>query len=627
MKKFLKKIDTQFLNGELKLKKNKCEFFDFLKYIKSENKNIMKPYQDISYSIDAFDFENNSAIKFQNDEITKERILHFDSLCETDWIFNVQGQNMKLVEIGGFVVCEIPNGLENSLCDIKENVFLYTGNREWIWLVDRDSYTIEVDRKKFNVWIGEICSFKDVLENSCLQNVITEEGLTFFNGITKEMERIQIVYARCKKSMYFLDDIHRNYVNNHVFKSNDIIAIKSVAGSGKTTTLLTMSQIHKSKKILYIAFNKSLILEIKDKIKTREIKNMFAHTFDALLYNMYSSIKGCEPDITDLRPQNIGKIIPFFEGKPYKLKKYYCDKFIEFCNDHEYNDMKEFCENRLNTAKPLLEQLWENCKQGNITTFETIRKEAYINKWFKNYIDKNYNMIMIDETQDFDMIMLRMLLDDTTIPKIFVGDPKQAIYEFRGCINAFNYMTSGSLILEFYSTFRVGNPACDIIRGKFKECWMVSKSKNNTEFVSSSSMVSEPYVYLFRSWRVLLQTAENSTKSIWIYGYDKKINDIRYLHKKVSNKYYKIDDDEDEYEDDLPKFLSSLSAEDLEEMLTKIGNNVVSFKDSYCKMYTVHSYKGMEHDNIRIACDVDIEKEENIYYVALTRGMKKIFMD
>ena len=31
MKKFLKKIDTQFLNGELKLKKNKCEFFDFLK--------------------------------------------------------------------------------------------------------------------------------------------------------------------------------------------------------------------------------------------------------------------------------------------------------------------------------------------------------------------------------------------------------------------------------------------------------------------------------------------------------------------------------------------------------------------------------------------------------------------
>ena len=41
-------------------------------------------------------------------------------------------------------------------------------------------------------------------------------------------------------------------------------------------------------------------------------------------------------------------------------------------------------------------------------------------------------MIMIDETQDFDLIMLNILLNDTTIPKIFVGDPKQSIYQFRG---------------------------------------------------------------------------------------------------------------------------------------------------------------------------------------------------
>ena len=31
-------------------------------------------------------------------------------------------------------------------------------------------------------------------------------------------------------------------------------------------------------------------------------------------------------------------------------------------------------------------------------------------------------LCVIDETQDFDMIMLKMLLNDTTIPKIFVGD-------------------------------------------------------------------------------------------------------------------------------------------------------------------------------------------------------------
>jgi len=35
----------------------------------------------------------------------------------------------------------------------------------------------------------------------------------------------------------------------------------------------------------------------------------------------------------------------------------------------------------------------------------------------------------------------------------------------------------------------------------------------------------------------------------------------------------------------------------------------------------------MEDDNIRLANDIDILEDENIYYVAITRGMKKILID
>ena len=45
------------------------------------------------------------------------------------------------------------------------------------------------------------------------------------------------------------------------------------------------------------------------------------------------------------------------------------------------------------------------------------------------------------------------------------------------------------------------------------------------------------------------------------------------------------------------------------------------------EMYTIHSYKGLESDIIRIYNDIDIKKEQNLYYVALTRGMKQIIMD
>ena len=40
--------------------------------------------------------------------------------------------------------------------------------------------------------------------------------------------------------------------------------------------------------------------------------------------------------------------------------------------------------------------------------------------------------------------MLNILLRDTHIPKVFVGDPKQAIYEWKGSIDAFKYLPSNN---------------------------------------------------------------------------------------------------------------------------------------------------------------------------------------
>jgi len=39
-------------------------------------------------------------------------------------------------------------------------------------------------------------------------------GLQYFNHIHKSIESINIIYARCDRSMYLLDTIHREYVNN-----------------------------------------------------------------------------------------------------------------------------------------------------------------------------------------------------------------------------------------------------------------------------------------------------------------------------------------------------------------------------------------------------------------------------
>ena len=81
---------------------------------------------------------------------------------------------------------------------------------------------------------------------------------------------------------------------------------------------------------------------------------MFPYTFDALLYNLFISIKKFEPEIIDLRPQFIGKIIPFLDGKPYKVREYYCNKFTQFCNDADNNDIRSFCLKRIGDKKTFI---------------------------------------------------------------------------------------------------------------------------------------------------------------------------------------------------------------------------------------------------------------------------------
>ena len=54
--------------------------------------------------------------------------------------------------------------------------------------------------------------------------------------------------------------------------------------------------------------------------------------------------------------------------------------------------------------------------------------------------------------------------------------------------------------------------------------------------------------------------------------------------------------------------------DDLDDLLTKISEHLVD-EDIRRKMYTIHSYKGMENDIVRIHDDIDILNEANLYYV------------
>ena len=352
-------------------------------------------------------------------------------------LLNIEDYYVRKVKINNFVICEIPNGdIELMVKNSDVNIYLQTKYKDFLYLANKKTFVIESEGKIRNMWFCKIISYDNLIKEIDIKNIKDKSSYLYE---ATDMEEVSIIYGRCLDSMIFLDKIYRKYIYKHKFKSNEIIAIKSVAGSGKTTTLLELSKIHNNKKILYIAFNKSLILEIKGKIKNLGLKNLYPVTFDALMRDIFINKTNVgSPEITELKPQTIGFIINWFQNKPFRIKKYYIQHFNKFCNQTDYDDIMTFSKKILGGEKKLLTEIWAKTLKYELISFDTIRKMVEINHWCKDYIDNKYDLIFIDESQDFDNTMLKILLEDTTIPKLFVGDPKQAIYEWKGS-TMYNY--------------------------------------------------------------------------------------------------------------------------------------------------------------------------------------------
>lgn len=586
-------------------------------------------------------------IYIKNDILSDDELEEI-KLKNKEWniniILNVKNNFIRYVKIGNYVICELPNYNCEKLVNLcVNNVFLFTEYKEWLLLEDNTIYNIEYKNIKYHVWICKIINFSVIYDIFVKMIPINEEKNSLNlknnyielnkleiikneNELLKNIKKCRIINARCKSSMYLLDNIHRNYIKNFRIKkdtNNNIIAIKSVAGSGKTTSLLEISSNNKDKKILYLAFNKSLVEEIKAKIKNKNINNLYPHTFDSLMRKSFINIVGDFP-LVNLKPFNLHEYIPWFNHKRFNLKKNFISKLDKFCNQTEFNDINKFCLNFYNKKDNLLEKIWKKIEENELQTFNTIRKLNLNNHYCKDYIDNMYDAIVIDEAQDFDSVMLEILLNDTKITKIFVGDTKQAIYEWRGCINSFDRLPINTLNIEFYSTFRIGEPASKSICDKVTNLYMFSKSNIQT-IIEYNTTPKETYTYLFRTWKSLLETAK-ITKNIWIYNYDKQKVLLENLHQKL--KKFKLSKEElAEFSDDLPLFLVKLTKDELTDLLNNIEDNLVEEKIAICKMYTIHSFKGLEDNIIKIYNDIDIEKEENLYYVSLTRGKKKIIID
>ena len=98
-------------------------------------------------------------------------------------------------------------------------------------------------------------------------------------------------------------------------KTGDNIVVDAVAGTGKTTLILSIAKELSSRNILQITYNKSLKFEVREKTRDMGIENLTIHTYHSLSVCYYSSSAHVDNEIKKIVDNNMkpSRTIPIYD--------------------------------------------------------------------------------------------------------------------------------------------------------------------------------------------------------------------------------------------------------------------------------------------------------------------------
>ena len=243
---------------------------------------------------------------------------------------------------------------------------------------------------------------------------------------------------------------YQNNIFNEIENGSGSIMVDAVAGSGKTTTILHgLNKIPSSSDVIFMAFNKAIASELSRKVP----QNVLACTYHSAGFRAWNSHTGRSRVKVDSRKvSNIIKKLA--ESKDITVsERYSYGAFVQKLVSHAKGAAVGIDDNKdhigvwrglvshfgLMLADDLSVErgiaiarkvFTRSRRQKLIVDFDDM---IYLPLYHKARFQK-YDYIFVDEFQDTNAaqsaIISRMMKGKTRV--IFVGDPRQAIYGFRG---------------------------------------------------------------------------------------------------------------------------------------------------------------------------------------------------
>ncbi|MEV5434444.1 UvrD-helicase domain-containing protein [Streptomyces sp. NPDC052682] len=228
------------------------------------------------------------------------------------------------------------------------------------------------------------------------------------------------------------------------------IAVQALAGTGKTSTLQMVTRRMPDKRIVYVAFNRSIADEARRKFP-RNVTADTSHAFArAALRNtpLREKIAKAGRNGGARRPKDVAQALDLREPLKYKGGGIEPEDVARIVMS-AIRRFRESADAELGTqhlgqswaASPAATELlavarraWADIADPNSNKLY-FSHDDYLKLWALTNPRLNYDVILFDEAQDINPVLKKVIQDQDT-QTIVVGDSNQSIYEFRGAIDA-----------------------------------------------------------------------------------------------------------------------------------------------------------------------------------------------
>jgi hypothetical protein len=243
------------------------------------------------------------------------------------------------------------------------------------------------------------------------------------------------------------------------FTSVDL-KIEALAGTGKTSTLKMFADLKVDEKGGYIAFNKSIVNEAKDKFP-RNIQCSTAHSlaFQAVGKRYQQRLNGAQR-------LSFQQVAQWLGAAPFSFKTNISNHRLEAVQVAVYvtKTVRQFAKSvdqeigrqhvvmpLLVSSDPLVAHEFENMVVSLATKvwvdleatdgFMKFTHDHYLKLWQLTSPRLPFDFILFDEAQDADPVILDVIEGQKSAQRIYCGDQFQSIYEWRGARNALREIT------------------------------------------------------------------------------------------------------------------------------------------------------------------------------------------